>query len=75
MKTVFYLICTSFLSTGFYMVGLNSKNSVPGIATALCLWVIFFWGWDRRRKKTAAKRKREQLWEDFFRRHPNDNNF
>jgi hypothetical protein len=75
MKTAFYLICTSFLATGIYMVALHSKNSVPGIALALGLRALFFWGWGKRRKRAAQQREREQLWENFLRRQRDHNRF
>jgi hypothetical protein len=60
MKTIIYLIVTSFLSTGMYEAALNSSNPAPGILCAIAFWAWFLWGWDRRRKKTALQRQQQR---------------
>ena len=68
MKTAFYFICTCFISTGFYMAAISSKNPTYGIIAGLAVWAWFVWGCDRRAKKTAAKRERERLFDEYLRR-------
>jgi hypothetical protein len=56
MKTIFYLILTSFISTGAYMAGLNQENGLPCFAVAFAAWGLFFWGWYKRSQKAAGNR-------------------
>lgn len=67
MKTFFYLILTSLISTGAFMGGLNQTNPLPGYLIGFAVWGLFFWGWHRRSKKAMEKRMRERLFEDYMR--------
>lgn len=70
MKTFFYLIMTSVVSTFAYFGALGSNNRT----TTLCclgivigIWVLFFWCWNRRVKKEAQRRYREQIFSNHMR--------
>jgi hypothetical protein len=66
MKTTIYLIGTCFISTGIYQAALNSKNAAPGTLIAMGFWALFLWGCDRRRRKTAASRERQRLFNQWL---------
>jgi len=67
METIVYFILTCFISTGAFFAATNMKNPWPAFAVAFGIWALFFWGWNRRVKKQAARRSREQLFENFMR--------
>jgi len=67
MKTIVYFILTCFISTGAFFAATNLKNPWPAFAVAFGIWALFFWGWNRRAKKQAQRRFREQLFADYMR--------
>lgn len=67
MKTFFYLIVTSLISTGAFFAGLNQPNPLPGYGIGFVVWALFFWGWHRRAKKAEARRMGERLFENYMR--------
>ena len=67
MKTIVYFIFTCFISTGAFFAATNMKNPFPAFIVAFGIWALFFWGWNRRSKKQAERRSREQLFENYMR--------
>lgn len=67
MKTAIYFIITCFISTGALLGATNAKNPFPAFAIAFGIWVMFLWGYNRRSKKEAERRNRENLFEDYIR--------
>ena len=67
MKTVIYFILTLFISTGAFLAATNLKNPWPPFIVAFGIWALFFWGWNRRIKKQAERRSREQLFAEYMR--------
>ncbi|TSJ39700.1 hypothetical protein FO440_18350 [Mucilaginibacter corticis] len=74
MKTFIYFILTTLISTGALLGALNLPNPFPAFAIAFGIWILFFWCWQRRSQKQAAKRALEQRFENYMRsRTPNKN--
>ncbi len=74
MKTAFYFIVTCLISTGALLGALHTKNPFPAFAVSFGIWALFLWGYNKRSKKEAQKRSREQLFENYMRskyRNPN----
>ena len=67
MKTVVYFILTCCISTGAFFAATNMKNPFPAFIAAFGIWVLFFWGWNRRLKKNARRRDMERQFENFMR--------
>jgi hypothetical protein len=67
MKTFIYFIITCFISTGALFGAMHSKNPFPAFGIAFGIWALFLWGYNRRLKKEAARRSREQLFENHMR--------
>jgi hypothetical protein len=67
MKTFVYFILTCFISTGALLGALHAKNPYPAFAIAFGAWLLFIWGCNRRARREAEKRYREQLFEDYMR--------
>lgn len=72
MKTFFYLILTSLVSTfaGFGALGSKAPAAILCcLGIVLAVWTLFFWGWNKRVKKASAKRSRERLFANHMRTH------
>lgn len=67
MKTLIYFIFTCCISTGALLGALHAKNPYPAFAIAFGVWALFAWGYNKRAKKEAEKRYREQLFEEYMR--------
>lgn len=67
MKTAIYFILTCFISTGAFFAATNMKNPFPAFAVVFGIWVLFFWGWNRRIKKQSERRSMERQFENFMR--------
>ncbi|MGY3212418.1 hypothetical protein [Mucilaginibacter sp. HD30] len=67
MKTAFYFIATCFISTFAFFGALAAKNPFPCFAVAFGIWTLFLWGYNKRSKKEAEKRFREQLFSEYMR--------
>ncbi|WP_259065039.1 hypothetical protein HDF24_00385 [Mucilaginibacter sp. X4EP1] len=67
MKTFCYFIITLLISAGFLLGAMNTPNPFPLFTVAFGIWVIFIWRYTVRTKKQAAKRAREQLFEQYMR--------
>ena len=68
MKTAIYFTLTICVSVGAFFAATNMKNPFPALSLASGLWVVFFWMWNRRMKKQAARRLMERQFEEYARR-------
>jgi hypothetical protein len=67
MKTALYLIFTCFVSAGAFYGALYSKHPIVLYMLGFGIWALFLWGCNRRSKKGAERRSREQLFQDYMR--------
>ena len=67
MKTFVYFIGSCFISTFAFFGALSMANPWPCFAVAFGVWALFLWGYNRRTKREAARRSREQLFENYMR--------
>lgn len=67
MKTILYFIGTLLISAGCLLGAMNIKNPFPLFAVAFGIWVLFIWRYHWHAKKKAARRSREQLFENYMR--------
>jgi uncharacterized protein (DUF486 family) len=67
MKTIFYFIVTSCISTFAFWGALGAKNPFPLYAVAFGIWGLFLWGYNNRMKKEAARKFRERAFENYMR--------
>jgi len=67
MKTTLYFILTLLISAGALFGAMNRRNPFPLFAVAFGVWVLFIWLYNKRAKKEAARRSREQLFENYMR--------
>ena len=70
MKTVIYFVFTCLISTGALLGNLHAANPYPGFAVMVGIWALFFWGWNRRKRKEDHKRYYEQRFADYMRSQP-----
>jgi hypothetical protein len=74
MKTFVYFIITCLISTGALLGATHARNPFPAFGIAFGIWALFLWGYNRRAKKAAQKRHREQLFENYMRSKSDRNN-
>ena len=74
MKTTLYFILTLLISAGALLGAMNMKNPFPLFAVAFGIWALFIWLYHKRAKKEAARRSREQLFENYMRTHLHSRN-
>ena len=67
MKTILYFIVTLLISAGCLLGAMNMKNPFPLFVVAFGIWVLFILGYHLHAKKKAARRSREQLFENYMR--------
>ena len=74
MKTFIYFVFSCFISVGALFGAMHAANPFPAFGIAFGVWVLFIWGYNKRSKKEAEKRAREQLFEDYMRSKFRDSN-
>lgn len=67
MKTILYFIVTLLISAGCLLGAMNMKNPFPLFSVAFGIWALFICSYRLRTKKDAARRSREQLFENYMR--------
>jgi Flp pilus assembly protein TadB len=67
MKTAIYFILTLCISCGCLIAATNTKSPWILFIAGFCIWILFFWGWNRRLKKDARRRQMERQFNDFMR--------
>jgi hypothetical protein len=67
MKIFFFFILTLLISAGCLLGAMNAGNPFPLFSVAFGIWALFCWRYRMHTKKEAARRAREQLFENYMR--------
>lgn len=69
MKTLTYLIFTSFISIGALFAAMNMEHfKVFPFGVAFGIWALFFWGLNKRWKKAEDRKLKERMFADHMRK-------
>jgi uncharacterized membrane protein len=69
MKTVIYLAFTFFISIGAFFAAMNMEHyKLFPFCIAFGIWVLFFWGLNKRWKKAEERKLRERMFAEYMRK-------